>query len=671
MLMRMLLLSSILCSSPVFAQERSYHLTIAEQSMSMAGRAMPVLTINGAIPATTLEAIEGDVLHITVDNQMNAETSLHWHGLLVPNDQDGVPYMTTPPIAAHGKAEYRFPLRQHGTYWYHAHSGLQEQRGLFGGIVIHPKADVKQPKVDKETLLLWSDWTNENPDEVLSHLKSDGDYYAMKKGSVVSWLGAVEHGDGAVTTLLKGAWDRMGPMDVSDVGYDAFLVNGKPQLQDRSLKAGQTVRMRMVNASASTYMDVAYAGGQMTVVAADGKEVQPFKVDRLQMTMAENYDVLLTVPEGGAYELRASANDGTGYASYLLGDGALHFAPTYPKPDLYADHTMTMQVDGKDVSMNMIMSGVDYSQLKSPEPTEFSENRPVREHTLHLTGNMERYVWSFDNKLLDEADKILVKKGEVVRFRLVNDSMMEHPLHLHGHFFRVLNGQGAYSPLKHTVNVPPMGEVSIEFAADEEKDWFFHCHNLYHMASGMARIVHYQQEGESEHATHKMAAMGNMKHGDGWFFNGNIALQSSMWESYVRASDARNIIEIENRSGYDGSYEITPAYVRPLTQYLSVFGGAEIKKERNDEQSEAVGVTGLRYTLPMMIDVEARMDDEGHGRLEFGSELQLAQHVALGWYWNTDKEYQVNADMLINERAALRISYDSDYHAGAGVVWKF
>lgn len=324
----------MLGAQEVAAATREYHLELAEQMVNKADKDVLAITVNGGIPAPTLEATEGDELVIHVNNTMNQETSIHWHGLLVPNDQDGVPYMTTPPIAAHSSATYRFPLRQHGTYWYHAHTGLQEQRGLFGGIVIHAKQGA--PAVAHDQLVLWSDWTNENPDEVLRHLKSDGDYYAFKKGSAVSWLGAAQRGTDAVHTLLKGAWERMGPMDVSDVGYDAFLVNGKPQVQMRDVKAGQKVRVRMVNASASSYMDVAYAGGKMSVVAADGQDVQPYEVERLQMTMAESYDVLLTVPEGGAYELRASSIDGTGYASYLLGSGALHFAPTFPRPDLYA-----------------------------------------------------------------------------------------------------------------------------------------------------------------------------------------------------------------------------------------------------------------------------------------------------------------------------------------------
>ncbi len=662
-------LSAVFCVSSAYAGTKEYSLVLDEQMVNVTGKKVQALTINGQIPATMLEATEGDTLKIHVENKMDVETSLHWHGLLVPNDQDGVPYMTTPPVLAHSSADYEFPLRQHGTYWYHAHSGLQEQRGLFGGIIIHPKSEVKQSKANAEALVLWSDWTDENPDEVLRHLKSDGDYYALKKGSTVSWLGAARHGGTALKNLVNGAWDRMGPMDVSDVGYDAFLVNGVHQAYNKSVKAGQTVRVRMVNASASTYMDVVFAGGRMTVVAADGNSVQPYQVDRLEMTMAENYDVLLTLPEGGAYELRASSVDGTGYASYMIGEGALHFAPTYPKPDLYAD-MMDMSGMSDEQKYQMNMSGVDYSPLKSLQKTNFPIYLTRRDVTLRLTGNMERYLWSFDDKLLDEADMIRIKKGEVVRFRLINDSMMEHPLHLHGHFFRVLNGQGDYSPLKHTVNVPPMGAVTIEFAADEEKDWFFHCHNLYHMASGMARIVHYQKVGEPENAG--MAhSMGNMKHGDGWFFSGQAGVLSNMWDGSVSASNARNIIELESKADYQGNYEISPTYVHPLTLYGSAFIGSETRKERNEEHSDTVGILGLRYTLPMMIDVEARVDSEKRGRLEFSSELQLAERVALDWRVNTDKEYGVNTRYILNEAASLRVGYDSDYGFGVGMVWKF
>lgn len=315
------------------------------------------------------------------------------------------------------------------------------------------------------------------------------------------------------------------------------------------------------------------------------------------------------------------------------------------------------------------MSGVDYSQLKAPQKTAFDAKLPRRDITLRLTGNMERYVWSFDNKLLDEADLIRIKKGEVVRFHLINDTMMEHPLHLHGHFFRVLNGQGDYSPLKHTVNVPMYGAVTIEFAADEEKDWFFHCHNLYHMASGMARIVHYQREGDPESGG--MAhSMGSMKHGDGWFASGDASVMSQMGDMSYTLSDARNILNVEAKANGEGSYEITPTYVRPLTLYSSAFAGAEARKE-GDEPSETVGIIGLRTVLPMMIDAEVRMDSEKRARLEFGSELQLMQHITFDWRWNTDKEYGMNTRYMLTEAASLRLGYDSDYGFGGGVVWRF
>ena len=471
------------------AKTVEYDLDITYETVNFTGKDVQAMTLNGTIPGPTLEFSEGDTVRVNVHNDMDVDTSIHWHGILLPNDQDGVPYITNWPIQPGETFTYEFPLRHTGTFWYHSHTRLQEQRGVYGVFVIHPRQE--RVSADREYVVVVSDWNDEDPQQVLRNLKKDGDYYALKKGTVQSWLKVLQYH--AIGRRLRQSWTRMGPMDLSDVGYDRFLVNGKPVTTIGDAKPGERIRLRIVNTSASTYHYIEFAGGKMEVISADGTDVEPVKVDRLLMGVAETYDVIVTLPKSGAYELRATSQDGTGYASGFLGSGSQVLARDIPKPNpLLMDHSMddgemdhsehggemdhSMPSGGMDHSMHgggmdhaaMGHGGgrilqLDYSMLKAVESTQLPPENPERVVELELTGNMERYVWSFNGQTLSEADKILIRRGENVRFVFINRTMMHHPLHLHGHFFRVLNGQGDYSPLKHTVDVAPMARVEIEF----------------------------------------------------------------------------------------------------------------------------------------------------------------------------------------------------------------
>ena len=477
------------------------------------------MSINNSIPGPTLYFKEGDVARINVKNNMESNTSIHWHGLLLPNRQDGVSYLTTPPIEPGMTYTYQFPIKHSGTYWYHSHTGLQEQKGVYGSIVIEPmekRADIQEP--ESEHVIVLSDWTDQDPHEVLRDLKRGSEYQSFKKGSKQTVIGVIKNK--AVIENLKRSLRRMPPMDISDVAYDAFLINGQPE-SALELEPGKKVRLRIINAGASTYFYLNYAGGDMEVISSDGVDVKPLKKDRILMAVAETYDVIVTVPDQGAYEFRATAQDGSGHASLFIGSGEHIMAQDIPKPNLYKmDHSHDMSMDPnneKDSSnMNMDHSMHDdmyhdtveiseqmrmadnprpltpYDKLRALESTKLPTENSNREFVLNLTGDMERYVWSINGMTLNEDDKILIRKGENVRFVLNNKTMMHHPMHLHGHFFRVLNENGDYSPLKHTVDVAPLSTTVIEFEANEEKDWFFHCHVLYHMKSGMSRIVSYE-----------------------------------------------------------------------------------------------------------------------------------------------------------------------------------
>ena len=336
----------LLCAAPAAARLVEYDLTIREQTVAPAGKPVRGLTINGTIPGPVLRFREGDTARIHLHNQLRGEsTSLHWHGLLVPNIADGVPRLTTPLIPAGTSYTYEFPLKHAGTYWYHSHTALQEQRGVYGAIVVEPKAG-EPHRADREHVVVISDWTNENPASVMRTLMRGSDWYSIKKGTAQSIFGAARAGHWK--NYWSREWARMPAMDVSDVAYDAFLVNGQRSLRLEA-RPGERVKLRVINAGAASYFYVNAATGPLTIVAADGPAVQPIRQQRLLMGMAETYDVIVTMPAAGAWEFRATAQDGSGHASVWLGSGAEHAAPDIPLLDPYdMDAAMSTALDELD-----------------------------------------------------------------------------------------------------------------------------------------------------------------------------------------------------------------------------------------------------------------------------------------------------------------------------------
>ena len=649
MFYRSVLLAIILSSSNLSAKTVKYDLDIAYKKVNITGVDVIAMVVGGKIPAPTIEATVGDILQVTFNNKLDAESSIHWHGILLPNAQDGVPYLTTQPIQANSSFTYRYKIKHAGTYWYHSHTGLQEQRGIYGSLVFHPK-NGERIKSDKDHVVVLSDWTNENPKRVIANLKKDGDYYALKKHNVQSWDKVFTYGKQALKNRFQGAWSRMGPMDLSDVGYDAFLANGK-QTSYLTADPGETVRLRLINAGASSYFNVEYADLAMTIVAADGVDVEPIKVKRLSIAIAETYDVLVTVPKKHSYELRATAADGTGYSSVFIGTGQPILAADIPRPNLLLINRSMHRMHN--------MPSMEYKFLRAIQDTSLPKNRPTREVELKLTGNMERYVWSFNNKTLLEENKIMIKKGDNVRFVLLNTTMMNHPIHLHGHFFRVLNGQGERSPLKHTVNVPPMARVVIEFAADEEKDWFFHCHNLYHMKSGMARVVAYENS-----STVTKDIINNLAH-DPWYFATDIATLSNMMLGKLRTSNTKNKLSAEFDYDYKKTYDIDLLYERSISRFFDIYTGANLAHHDN------TGIFGIHYVLPMLIESDLRINSQGRTRIGLGTELELTARNKFAWEWNSDKEYKFILSYEVTKNILLTGIFDSDFKSGAGLRVKF
>ncbi|MGE0200119.1 MAG: multicopper oxidase domain-containing protein [Candidatus Melainabacteria bacterium] len=710
-----------------------YTLTVAREQKTITGKPVTAMTVNGQIPGPLIEATEGDDLEVHVVNTMDEDTSIHWHGILLPNRQDGVSYLTTPPIRAHSTHTFTFPVRQTGTYWYHSHTRLQEQRGVYGPIVFHPKpgepeayppqslglpadtpttapAVTKIPAADREAVLVLSDWTNEDPQHVLRNLKRGTEWYGVKKKTKQSVVGAFQRH--VAWASLKRSFSRMPAMDLSDVAYDAFLINGQQESLGEA-KPGETVRLRLINGSASTYFYVNYPDS-MTVIATDGLPIKPVQMNKLLIAIAETYDVLVTVPEIGIAELRATPQDGSGKASYWLGTGEQISAPAIPKPNMYVMqhdmHAMRGDMAHNMHGMNHPASDGGSHQAEapaapeesahhhhSPPPTDLSEvtfepeearplapyyrlraiqpttlppGRPSREYTFHLTGDMTRYIWTINGKTMNESDAIRIRRGETVRFTLINDTMMHHPMHLHGHYFRVITEQRKYSALKHTVDVPPMGQRVIEFAADEEKDWFFHCHVLYHMVTGMHQIVSY----EDSEPDADIQAMRHMLYHDPVYAWGTVNALSQMMEGNVTAVNTRNTLQAEWEYDWRDQFDTELTYERYFNRYFQVFGGANLYHE-NHAPIQARGIAGIRYLLPFMVASTVWVDSDGDFRVSARKEIPVTQRLSLFGRFEYDTasrfEWLAGGSFILTQALSVYGQYHSDYSAGAGIQVRF
>jgi CopA family copper-resistance protein len=768
-----------------------YTLSIDYDTVNYTGQDVEAMTINGSIPGPVLRFTEGDTARIHVQNKMDVETSIHWHGVLVPPGMDGVPFVSFPPIAPGTTFTYEFPIRQSGTYWYHSHTGLQEQKGVYGSIVIEPSES--RQKTDRDYVVMLSDWTDEDTHEVLRTLKRGSEWYAVRKRSGQSIFGAMRLG--MLGDYIRRELQRMPAMDISDIAYDSFLANGEPETTLHA-EPGETVRLRIIDGGASTNFLLEFAGGLMTVVSADGIDVQPLEQKRFMIAIAETYDVLVHVPASGAYEFRATAQDGSGYTSVWIGSGTRHQAPQVPRPNLYhamdhlslkhifaltpagamgmsdrhveagtfdqpgmmgigVMHDMETMSDMEDMNNDSDVSGMNiggmaeehdmtsmtdetsrqthkesplakpmehdrhampaaaqekqgaainkgflnmlaedtasysplaadgmspdrpwppYAHLRAVKPTTLPKDRAVREIRLTLDGDMERYVWFLNNKPLSESDSILIRKGEVVRFIMINRTMMHHPMHLHGHFFRVINVQGDYAPLKHTVNVAPMSTTVIEFDANEFGDWFFHCHLLYHMKSGMARVVHY----EGYTLSPGLSAVRPNLYKDSWYFWGQADALNNMSEGFLTLSNTQNIFTAEWEVGWqnvdDTEWEAILTWDRFFNRFFTVFVGADLLGE-NDDVDEARAVAGFRYLLPLNFESRFWADTDGGARIAVEKEIELTPRLALYGEAEYDTHDQwegiVGLSYTVSKRFSLIGQWHSEFGFGGGVQIRF
>jgi FtsP/CotA-like multicopper oxidase with cupredoxin domain len=701
-----------------------YNLVVSDTLLNYTGKSRPAIAINGTAPGPTLYFTEGDTAEIHVFNKMHHETSIHWHGLLLPNEQDGVPYLTTAPIRSHSSHVYRFIIRQSGTYWYHSHSMLQEQIGMYGAIVIHKRNEVKQ----NEEVVLLSDWSNEKPEQIERSLHYATDWYMIKKDAVQSYSEAI--GKGHFLTKLENEWKRMHAMDVSDVYYERFLVNGENEQNRKIYKPGDKIRLRVINGSSSTYFWLNWSGGKITVVATDGADVNPVEVDRLIIGVSEIYDVMVTIPEnGGSYEFRATSEDRTGFASFLLGEGEVHPQDSLPRLKYFEGmkmmndmmttgghmHDMGMNMSLQQMDMNMAMYPemsddeksdkkpassdhhhhhqpeeeiitLNYAMLQSPVKTTLPD-KPYRTLNFELTGNMNRYVWTVNNKTISESDKILIKKGENIRIILTNNSMMRHPMHLHGHFFRVINGSGEFSPLKNVLDIMPMETDTIEFNASEEYgDWYFHCHILYHMMAGMGRIFRYEDTPPNPQIPDPEKALRIVYHDDRRYYTGaEISLESNGSDGEISHMNTRWKFDMEwhvglnKKSGYE--WESHAGRYLDRNQFMMIYTGWDWRYssednlednlfgQQNTSNKRGVLCLGFQYTMPFFIVADLRVDHEGFLRMQLSrDDIPVTKRLRLRGMYNSDREYAIGAKYILTKYVSLSTHYDSDMLLGGGIT---
>jgi len=498
-----------------------FTLTIAETPVNFTGATRTATTINGSIPAPTLHWREGDTVTLTVVNQLKETTSIHWHGLILPYDMDGAPGISFNGIAPGTGFTYRFKVQQSGTYWYHSHSGMQEQTGMYGSIIIAPAQETLQ--AERDYIIQLSDWTDENPLAVFAKLKKQSDYYNFNQPTALDFFRDVANQGLAKAFEQRKMWNemRMSMTDLADISAYTYtyLLNGKTATDHWTglFKAGEQVRLRFINSAAQTFFDVRIPGLKMTIVHADGQAVEPVTVDEFRIGLAETFDVIVT-PEHDVYTIFAQSMDRSGFVCAALATriGLKAEIPALDKPEpltmldmmghgkAIAHHAKTeygasvdMRVDNPrtnldDPGIGLRNNGrrvLTYADLHSLSGVITDNRPPEREIELHLTGNMERYSWSIDGVEFSESTPIHFRYGERLRVIFVNDTMMTHPMHLHGMWSDLENAEGQVQVRKHVVVVQPAQRIAFRVTADAKGYWPWHCHLFYHMHGGMFRVV--------------------------------------------------------------------------------------------------------------------------------------------------------------------------------------
>ncbi len=815
----------IMVPSLAEANVTKYQLTISKGDVEVDGKTFKdKFLVNGTIPAPELTFHYGDTAQIRVVNTTDEKTLIHWHGIILPNEMDGVPFVNSAPIEPHAEKIYEFPIKQTGTYWYHSHVMFQEEDGIYGALRFLP---AEQTDSANEDTILLADLTDEPGSLVQRNLKRDGEYYDLFKDTVQSWLKAFQ--TGTALTKWRNSLQRMGGMDYADVAYDHFTANGHPKIEIFSDKnPPEKVKLRIINGSATSIFKLTYAGGPITVVAADGLPVEPVDVNILPISVAETYDVIVATTPNKRLELRATSFDNSGYSSILIGPAGKNIvsAPKMPwaqpigvtmgemmgmpgmgfwkefamvyknefrdipgdindelkqkytlpsmamlmpmmehkmdeKSEDSVDHnnmdhnnmdhnnmdhkirdhqpesldssvapglknqqklpksatsqleitkahlkfdaetfpqpkkTLQSSVQPSDGQMFRIMNQapetmkknylghngqlplfneLTYGALKAKIPIDTNTDKPLRIIPFTLNGNMENYVWTINGRPLGPETYIRIKKGERVRFVMKNTTMMNHPMHLHGHFFRVMTQQGQWSVLKHTVNVAPLSTTVIEFAASEEKDWFFHCHILYHMMDGMTRIVRYEANPGAKEFTQMRKQSKEFNLTESFFFRNKILAQYNYSRVEGKFFSSYYQFEYDFIGNYEGNYEGEVHMARTLTRFLSLYLGGRIE-QKGDVASEASPTVGFTWLLPLNIEMDLKyqplLEDELF-EIEFENMIQLTDRLQMNVEYSSIRNFYTELEWRQTKHLSFTANYNRTFDTvGVGLGYTY
>lgn len=537
----------------VYASNHSVDLFVNYKNVNFARECIQALAINNQIPAPTLRFKEGDTVTLNVHNQMKEGTTIHWHGVLVPWTMDGVENVSQEAIPSGKVFSYTFKLKQSGTYWYHSHAGFQEQQGLYGAFIIDP-LEPEPFTYTKDYVIVLSDWSNTSPDQIFANLKKDGDYYTPDfplQPSLARFMGDYNKGTPEERKKLISDYEMMQDMrmsiyDIGDVAYDAYLLNGhtKAQPWTANVQVGDIVRLRFIGAAGSTIYHVKIPGTTMKVVHVQGHDVEPYSVEDFTIAPGETTDVLVSIENDSPYIIYAESADTLGAAvgalltrpgqrvdyrqvkpfptpqPVMMGHGshmdmgsAHHSMESMSHEKMKpSDHSMhSMSHEGKASMQESLTKGTKYQDLKSTFKTN-DPDKPFQEIKMELSGYMNRFMWFINGLPESEAEPILIEPGKRYRITFTNSSMMNHPMHIHGHFFILRNGHGEYDPFLHTIEVAPGATVVADFDADVSGQWFFHCHHLYHMMAGMSRVFRYSNFMEKYEKCKASPEPGFVKH---------------------------------------------------------------------------------------------------------------------------------------------------------------
>ncbi len=823
------LVCGLLFLSPTFgmAKVTEYQLTISKGDIEVAGETFKdKFLVNGTIPAPELTFHYGDTARIKVINTTDEKSLIHWHGIILPNEMDGVPFVNSPPIEPHSEKIYEFPIKQTGTYWYHSHVMFQEEDGIYGALRLLP---ANHPDPPQEDTVLLADLTHEPGSLVQRNLKRDGEYYDLFKDTVQSWLKAFK--TGTALTKWRNSLQRMGGMDYADVAYDHFTANGRPKIEIFADKTPpEKVKLRLINGSATSIFKLTYAGGPITVIAADGLPVEPVDVNILPISVAETYDIIVTTDPEKRLELRATSFDNSGYSSILIGQAGKETVPApdmpweqpigvtmgemmgMPEMGFWQEFAMVYKNEFRDIpgdikdelkdkyslpSMATLMpmmahemdhksmdhksmdhksmdhksmdhksmdhksmdhksmdhqssSGIKhkdqqqgplpattqleitdahlqfdadtqphlkkplkssvqagdgqmfrimnqapatmkqnylgttgglphfneltYGALKAKIPIDTNTDKPLRIIPFTLNGNMENYVWTINGRPLGPETYIRIKKGERVRFVMKNTTMMNHPMHLHGHFFRVMTQQGQWSVLKHTVNVAPLSTTVIEFAASEDKDWFFHCHILYHMMDGMTRIVRYEDSPGPQKFTEMRQQSKEFNLTESFFFRNKLLAHSNFSRVEGKFFSSYYQFEYDFIGNYEGNYEGEVHVARTLTRFLSLYLGGRIEQQGN-VASESSPTIGFTWLLPLNIEVDLKYQpllEEELFEIEFENMIQLTDRLQMNLEYSSIRNFYTELEWRQTKHLSFTANYNRTFDTfGVGLGYNY